>query len=194
MAKITTGNLALNRITFSGTNLQYIAGDGTLITFPTNISVFINDSNYITATSSNILTNKSGNISQWTNNVGYLTSINSSLIIAALGYTPLSANQTITLSGDITGSGTTTINTSLATINSNVFTSNTFLKFAVNAKGLITSANAVNSSDIISALTYTPINKAGDTMLGYLTLHADPTNPLHATTKSYVDNLINGLS
>jgi hypothetical protein len=64
MAKITTGNLALNRITFSGTNLEYIAGDGTLITFPTNISVFTNDSNYITATSSNTLTNKSGNISQ----------------------------------------------------------------------------------------------------------------------------------
>jgi hypothetical protein len=64
MVKIATGNLALNRITFSGTNLEYISGDGNLTTFPTNISVFTNDSNYITATSSNTLTNKSGNISQ----------------------------------------------------------------------------------------------------------------------------------
>jgi hypothetical protein len=31
-------------------------------------------------------------------------------------------------------------------------------------------------------------------MLNYLTLHSDPINPLHATTKSYVDNLVNGLS
>jgi hypothetical protein len=111
-----------------------------------------------------------------------------------LGYTPLSGNQTITLSGDISGSGTTTINATLSTINTNVFASNTFLKIAVNGKGLITSANAVNSSDIISALTYTPINKNGDSMLDYLTLHSDPINPLHATTKSYVDNLVNGLN
>ena len=29
--------------------------------------------------------------------------------------------------------------------------------------------------------------RAGSTMLGYLTLHADPTNNLHAATKQYVD-------
>ncbi|MCX7920387.1 MAG: hypothetical protein N3A72_12450, partial [bacterium] len=34
----------------------------------------------------------------------------------------------------------------------------------------------------------TKVNKAGDTMTGFLTLSADPTNNLHAATKQYVDN------
>lgn len=40
-----------------------------------NISQWTNDSGYITASSVNTLTNKSGNISQWTNDAGYITSI-----------------------------------------------------------------------------------------------------------------------
>lgn len=32
------------------------------------------------------------------------------------------------------------------------------------------------------------VAKAGDTMTGFLTLHADPTSALHAATKQYVDN------
>jgi hypothetical protein len=35
--------------------------------------------------------------------------------------------------------------------------------------------------------SYTPVNKAGDTMLGFLTLSGDPASPLHAVTKQYVD-------
>ena len=35
--------------------------------------------------------------------------------------------------------------------------------------------------------SYTPVNKAGDTMTGFLTLVGDPTLPLHAATKEYVD-------
>lgn len=37
------------------------------------------------------------------------------------------------------------------------------------------------------------INVSGDTMTGYLLLHADPSTNLHAATKQYVDNYINGL-
>jgi hypothetical protein len=36
--------------------------------------------------------------------------------------------------------------------------------------------------------SYTPVNKAGDTMTGYLILNADPINALGAATKQYVDN------
>jgi len=32
--------------------------------------------------------------------------------------------------------------------------------------------------------------KVGDTMLGFLTLNADPTTPLHAATKQYVDDAL----
>lgn len=35
------------------------------------------------------------------------------------------------------------------------------------------------------------VNVSGDTMTGFLTLHADPTDNFHASTKQYVDVLIN---
>lgn len=38
-----------------------------------------------------------------------------------------------------------------------------------------------------AALGYTPVNKAGDTMLGTLTLAADPVSALQAATKQYAD-------
>jgi len=48
--------------------------DGVItITGPANVSALTNDSGFITASSTDTLTNKSGNISQWTNNVGYVT-------------------------------------------------------------------------------------------------------------------------
>ena len=37
------------------------------------------------------------------------------------------------------------------------------------------------------------VNVSGDNMTGFLTLNADPTINLHAATKQYVDNYINGL-
>ena len=37
------------------------------------------------------------------------------------------------------------------------------------------------------------VNVSGDVMTGFLTLNADPTINLHAATKQYVDNYINGL-
>jgi len=61
----------------TGTSLQYLNGLGSPVVFPTvptDNNQLTNGSGYITASSSNTLTNKSGNISQWTNNSGYLTS------------------------------------------------------------------------------------------------------------------------
>ncbi len=37
------------------------------------------------------------------------------------------------------------------------------------------------------------VSKSGDTMTGFLTLHADPTADLHAVTKQYVDDEIAGV-
>jgi hypothetical protein len=43
-------------------------------------------------------------------------------------------------------------------------------------------------------LGYTPVNKAGDTMIGDLILNADPTYALQAATKKYVDeNIVAGI-
>lgn len=68
----------------------------------------------------------------------------------------LTANQTITLSGDVTGSGTTGITTTLATVNSNVgsFGSATQVgQFTVNAKGLITAAANVTVTPAVGSIT-----------------------------------------
>jgi len=48
------------------------------------------------------------------------------------------------------------------------------------------------SAWVIDATNY--VNKAGDTMTGYLTLNADPSSPLHAATKQYVDNIATGIN
>ena len=59
-----------------------------------------------------------------------------------------------------TGDATSTAGTSaltLATVNSNV---GTYSKLTVNAKGLVTAASALGSSDITTALGYTPANAA----------------------------------
>jgi hypothetical protein len=50
------------------------------------------------------------------------------------------------------------------------------------------------SQSALASLGYTPVNKAGDTMTGQLVLHADPTLPLGAATKEYVDNVAAGLN
>jgi hypothetical protein len=48
---------------------------------------------------------------------------------------------------------------------------------------ILKSQGAINSNFVV---------KAGDTMTGFLFLSGDPTQPLHAATKQYVDGLIGG--
>ena len=59
------------------------------------------------------------------------------LVTAAANQSYLTGNQTITLSGDATGSGATTIAVTLATVNTDV---GTFQGLTVNGKGLVTAA------------------------------------------------------
>lgn len=54
-------------------------------TIPTNNNQLINGNAYITANSFDILTNKSGNISQWSNDIGYLTSVPSQTFSSLTG-------------------------------------------------------------------------------------------------------------
>lgn len=44
----------------------------------------------------------------------------------------------------------------------------------------------------VSALQTGKVSKSGDTMTGKLTLDGDPTSPLHAATKQYVDGAVSG--
>ena len=53
--------------------------------------------------------------------------------------------------------------------------------------------SALSSGEVTTALGYTPVNKAGDTLTGFLTLHSDPSSAMHAVTKQYVDSVAEGL-
>jgi len=69
---------------------------------PTNNNALTNGAGYITASSSDTLTNKSGNISQWTNNSGYLTSTN-------INTSTSGSNALITLTNSAGGSDSVTL-------------------------------------------------------------------------------------
>ncbi len=68
--------------------------------------------------------------------------------------------------------------------------SSTVLK--VDATGKLVAA--VAGTDYQTPIGYAPVNKAGDTMLGHLTLFGDAVNAMHPITKSQFDNLQTGLS
>jgi hypothetical protein len=81
-------------------------------------------------------------------------------------------------------------------------TAGTYTKVTVDGKGRVTVGASVVSSDVTSALGYTPVNKAGDSMSGNLAFGgtskviglAEPTAAGDAATKNYVDSLVSGLS
>lgn len=103
-------------------------------------------------------------------------------------------------------SGAPTIN--LATAGTAI--TDSFKKITTDAYGRVTASSSVAASDITTALTYTPINKAGDTAIGGLTLNSAanitlsgggtitglPTAPVGSTdaaSKAYVDSMAQGL-
>jgi len=64
--------------------------------------------------------------------------------------------------------------------------------------GVTVSAATINYLDGLNANIMTKLGEkldlAGGTMTGYLTLHHDPTQKMHAANKDYVDKEINGIS
>lgn len=66
------------------------------------------------------------------------------------------------------------------------------LKFTRDSYGRVSGSSAVGSGDLTPILDSVYVNVSGDTLTGFLTLHADPTNNLHAATKQYVDQVAAG--
>lgn len=93
--------------------------------------------------------------------------------------------------------GNPTIN--LATVGSAV--TNFFGQVTTDAFGRVTATSAATAGNITTALGYTPVNRAGDTMTGVLNLGGNiisnvgaPLAGADAATKNYVDAATSGLS
>lgn len=123
------------------------------------------------------------------------------------GQNYLTANQSISVTGDASGSGTTAITLTLATVNSNV---GQFTKVTVNAKGLVTAATTLAATDI-PTLTAAKISDF-DTQVRTsrldqmaaptasvslnsqtITNLANPSAATDAANKAYVDSVATGL-
>ena len=66
------------------------------------------------------------------------------------------------------------------------------LKFTHDTYGRVTGSSAVATADLTPLLDATYVNISGDTLTGFLTAHANPTNPMHLATKEYVDQVAAG--
>ena len=109
-----TGTQTLTNKTLTSPVISSISNTGTLTLptstgtvaltsdIPTNNNVLTNGAGYITASSSDVLTNKTGNISQWTNNSHYLSSTNINTHTSG-------SNALITLTNSAGGSDSVTL-------------------------------------------------------------------------------------
>ena len=154
-------------ITSGGTSSQFVKGDGSL-----DSTSYQPAGNYITGLTGDGTATGPGNVpfTLATVNSNPGTYGSSTLIpIVTVNTKGLVTNVTTTavnipsgaiiLQGDVTGVGTTGVplTTTLATVNANVYGTDTPLKFAVNGKGLVTSASPLTALDIIGILGYTPV-------------------------------------
>jgi hypothetical protein len=145
--------------------------------------------------------NTGSGVTSFNTRTGAVT-LSSGDVTTALGFTPqpagsyLTANQTITLSGDASGSGNTAITVTLANVNGNIGTFGNGVQvptITVNAKGLITAVTPTNIPTFTSVGNgFVPASGGGTTNF----LRADgtwaaPTSSYPWTEKSLTSDFTN---
>ena len=161
------GNLqATKLVTTGGTASQFVKGDGTL-----DSTAYQAAGNYITALTGDVIANGPGSVNASlavinsnpgtygdSTHVARITVDNKGRLSAVTSTAIAFPEKSISIVGDVYGSGFTGSQTTLTlnNVNSNVYTNNTFLKFKVNAKGLVTGAALITHVDIEGVLGYVP--------------------------------------
>lgn len=132
---------------YTETDPIWTAASGNYLTTANAAATYQPIGTYATASNSMTFTNKSGNISQWTNNSGYITGISSGDVTAALGFTPYNSTNP---SGYITASSSSALTNKTGNISQ-----------WTNDAGYLTSlSGAVLTSRTIS--TTSPLTGGGD--------------------------------
>jgi hypothetical protein len=167
---VTENLIAGAHVTSGGTSSQFVKGDGSLDNGPYQPA-----GNYITALTGDGTANGPGvagftlatvNPSPGTwgspTKVPILTIDSKGRVTNNTETTIFIPSNSLSFVGDVTGFGTTgsPVTLTLNTVNANVYGTNTFLKFAANDKGLVTSAAPIVASDIYAVLGFVPIGDA----------------------------------
>lgn len=143
-----------------------------------------NPSGYITASSSSVLTNKSGNISQWTNDAAYLTtigagSITNAMLAGSIAYSKLSLTGAI-LNGDLAGSiAYSKLSLSGAILNTDLAGSIAYSKLSLS--GAILNTDLAGSIDLTTKVTGILPAANGGTGNGFFAV-TGPTTSLRTFT------------
>jgi hypothetical protein len=178
----TSDTQTLTNKTIGTSGLGFVNGGQTSTIAASNDDLQISASNNISLTTStgDIILNPDGQ--------AYIGS-------AVAGNDILTQNNLDQYIGDATVNGSTgnTITDRIATAVANLVDSAPAALDTLNELAAAINDDASFSSTITTSIG-TKVSKSGDTMTGALTLNADPTNSLHAATKSYVDNAVSTLT